>query len=113
MAEDITNLDITENYTTGPDPKGPKPFNRQNLFDLLKDPTKKSVAIPVGKNLKEFRTPDELWNHLGNETAANELWSYKASDIQKNFGINSSQDLNKKQQGYLTDVDKIAVGNIC
>ena len=112
MAEDITNLDITENYTTGPDPKGPKPFNRQNLFDLLKDPTKKSVAIPVGKNLKEFSTPDELWNHLGNETAANELWSYKASDIQKNFGINSSQDLNKKQQGYLTDVDKIAVGNI-
>lgn len=112
MAEDITNLDITENYTTGPDPKGPKPFNRQNLFDLLKDPTKKSVTIPVGKNLKKFNTPDELWNHLGNETAVNELWSYKALDIRNNFGIWSSKDLNKKQQGYLTDLDKIAVSNI-
>jgi hypothetical protein len=109
MAEDITNLDITENYTTGPDPIGPKPFNKQNLFDLLKNPTTKRVDLPSGKVLKAINTPDELNTYLQSEDNLKSLWASEASKLTKNFPISSINDLRSKRDGLMSGQEKVGL----
>lgn len=109
MAEDITNLDITENYTTGPDPIGPKPFNKQNLFDLLKNPTTKKVELPSGKVLKAINTPDELNTYLQSEDNLKSLWASEASRLTKNFPISSINDLRSKRDGLMSGQERVGL----